>query len=156
MGFRQDTRGASIALNHALSIGITALLISGLLLGAGNLLQRQEARVMQNGLEATSASVTNEVTSIDELAASGVSGNGEIRSTVDYPQQIAGKSYDIKLLVRPDGSTVVYANSSNPTLSIPVEFENETDICERGINGGPIEIVYDSTRDCITIRQTGT
>jgi len=146
---RSDTRGASIPLTHALSLGITALLIAGLLLGSGQLLDRQEERVTQKGLADIGEGITNEIDRVDRLAGTGPETN--VTTRVTYPSRISGEGYDIALLDRANGG-VVYTNAS--TQSHRVDIALGHDVCSRSINGGPVEIVYDSTDDCITLEPT--
>ncbi|WP_246987831.1 DUF7266 family protein [Halorientalis marina] len=151
MWLRDDSRGASIPLTHALSLGITALLIAGLLLGSGQLLDRQTERVTEKGLADVSEGVTNEITRIDRLATTDGNTDADLSSRVTFPARIAGEGYDITLRER-SGTAVLYANASG--LSRQVQLSLDSDVCPRSINGGPIRIVYDNSDDCISLQPT--
>ena len=155
MTFRQDTRGASIALNHALSIGITTLLIAGLMLGAGQQLETRRERVAEQGLTDIGESMTNELSRVDRLAQDRGVLRSDVTSRVTYPHYVSGSSYDVSLQERPGGTAVLYLNTSTPTVRVPFEVAVDSDVCERGVNGGPVEIAYDEREDCLTIRPTG-
>lgn len=149
MRLRGDARGASIPLTHALTLAITALLIAGLLLGSGQLLDRQQERVTKKGLRDIGESVTSELARIDRLAGTGPETNASSR--VVYPSRISGENYEIALLDRPTGA-VVFTNES--TLAHRTEIALDHDVCSRSINGGPVRIVYDSDADCLTLEPT--
>lgn len=91
-----DERGVSVTVSHALSIGITTILLSGLLVGAGAFVESNEQRVADNQLSEIGHSVASQVTTLDQLNATGE----DVETTVDlqYPRAIAGSSsYTIEL-----------------------------------------------------------
>lgn len=152
MGLRDDTRGASIALTHSLTLGITALLIAGLLVGAGGLLDRQQERAASQGLQNVAESVANELQSVDRLAAG--SRGGEIAAVAAIPERIAGRNYDVALVHRTDNRSVLFVNMSTPDVVAPVAFRNDSRICERELTSGSLRVVYDPDADCLTIEST--
>jgi len=149
MRFGADTRAASVPLTHALSLGITALLVAGLLLGSGQLLDRQAERVTEKSLRDVRESVANELTRIDRLSSSRPGTN--VSSRVVYPACVGGTGYDIHLVDR-GGSAVVFTNASGVSTRVRLQFDS--DVCGRSVNGGPVELVYDDDEDCLTINPT--
>lgn len=147
MSFRGDNRAASIALNHALTLGITAILISGLIIGAGQLVTRQEERVAEQGLIDINEMLVTEVQQVDRLATTG--NPSKIRSNVSLPSRVGGGGYTIELLVYSKDRVVLWTNTTEYT--VPVEIGNETAICERALSGGPTSVTYDPDEDCLTI-----
>lgn len=142
MGLRNDTRGASITLTHSLTIGITTLLIAGLLLGAGSLLDRQQERVTKSGLHDIGEQVVSDLTTVDTLASEYQSST--VSSQSGYPARIGGNLYEVGL--RADGDdAVVFMNMSNPQATVRITFQNTSRVCEREINGGPVKIVYNGS-----------
>ena len=150
--FADDTRGVSIALTHALTLGITALLIAGLVLGAGQLLDEQAEDTTRSGLYDVSESLTNELVAVDRITGPGT--NGRTTVHVGLPQRLGNDQYTVALVEQGD-TGVVFANSSSPTMSAKVGVEYEADICEQRLLGGPVRVVYDATEDCLTI-ESGT
>ena len=150
--FGTDTRAASIAITHALTLGITALLITSLLFGAGNMLDEQKERVIHAGLLDVSDSVVTELDSIDRVVNDSTVAS-DVNATVAYPQRVGGISYTIRLSVGSDGTATVYANSSHPSydISVPTELGNRTAVCEGYKNGGDVRLYYDSERECLSI-----
>ena len=152
MGLRDDTRGASVAITHSLTLGITALLIASLLIGAGGLLERQQERVATQGLQNVAEGTANDLKSVDRLANR--SHGGEVVSVTSMPHRIAGENYDIALVDRGGDRSVLYANMTTPDVVAAVEFKSDTPICERTITSGPLRVVYDPGADCLTIEST--
>lgn len=162
MILREDDRGAAIALNHALSIGITTLLIAGLMLGAGQQLETRQERVAEQGLKDIGESLANEVTRIDRLAVDDGEVRSDISSRISYPHYVSGEGYEVSLQ-RSGGAAVLSMQMNSPDVRIPINISVESDVCERELNGGPIKVVYDADGDdgdgkqdgCLTIRPTG-
>lgn len=152
MRFRDDTRGASITVTHALTIGITTILISGLLFSSGNLLQRQQERVVENSFQDIGESIVNEVVRIDRLADGNV--NSDITSQVPYSPQVGGENYEVELTTT-SGQTTVIVSTVDGTIQVPIRVTTESAVCQSEVNGGPLEIAYDAGNECLTLRPTG-
>lgn len=145
---RTDQRGISIALTHALTIGITALLITVLLFSVGSMFSDQEERVVRSGLHDISDRTADELVTLDRLAGPNLRSN--IGSNLRYPTQVGGSSYSIDLQNR-SGTAVVYVNATNSAISVPTEIETESNICPAYQNGGWTRVYYNTTRACLTI-----
>lgn len=90
---RDDTRAVSVAVTHTIMLGITAILISGLILSAGTLLQNQEDRVAQQQVDEIGADVLSHVDTFERLDASGETVETTVR--LDYPARIAEGPYSV-------------------------------------------------------------
>lgn len=151
--FGDDTRAASIAITHAMTIGISALLITTLLFSAGSMFERQEERVIRSGLLDVGDSVTDELVQLDRIVTDGV--GSDINTTVEYPDRIGGQSYSLRLSVAPSGVATLYTNATERAISVPTNVTTRTSVCEAYKNSGPIRIYYDFDRDCLTIGSVG-
>ncbi|QSG14887.1 DUF7266 family protein [Halapricum desulfuricans] len=150
--FHGDTRAASIAITHALTLGITALLITTLLFSTGSMLDQQKERVIRAGLLDVGDSVVTELHEIDRTVANG-NVSSDVNTTVTYPDRVGGVVYTVRLSVASDGTVTLYANSSNPNydMSVPTKLGNTTAVCEGYKSSGEIRIYYDAGRECLTI-----
>lgn len=90
-----DSRAVSIAVTHALTIAITTVLISGLLISSGELLENQEERVGQEQFDEIGADVISLINSLDRLNATGSDVNVSISPS--YPEQVAGHPWKMEL-----------------------------------------------------------
>jgi hypothetical protein len=90
-----DNRAVSIAVTHALTIAITTVLISGLLISSGELLDDQEERVSQSQFDEIGADVISLINSLDRLNGTG----DDVNVSVDpsYPEEVAGHSWKMNL-----------------------------------------------------------
>lgn len=128
-----EERAVSIAVTHALTLAITTVLISGLLIGAGNVLSAQEKQVAQSQFDEIGGDLTSQLNSLDRLNETG----DNITVTVQprYPNLVAGQTWNLRLI---DNSTsevydgpesvqsVLQIESPHHNRKIEYPFNNET------------------------------
>ena len=94
-----DTRAVSIALNYSFAIGITAILTTGLIIGAGSLLESQEERVARQEADEIGADLLSHADKLDRIGES----TNTSKTTVElrYPSTLAGSSYTVAFRNQP-------------------------------------------------------
>jgi len=90
---RSDTRAVSITLNYTLAIAITTLLTTGLIIGAGGLLESQQERVARQQADEIGADLLSQASKLDGINES--SDSSETTVQLDYPSTLAGSSYRV-------------------------------------------------------------
>lgn len=134
-----DDRAVSIAITHALTVAITTVLISGLLISSGTLLESQEQRVGDQQLSEIGSDVVSYVHEFDHQSQSGT----EVRTTVspDYPDRIVESySYTIALRETPGGNAVVELSANRLDQSVRYEIRTDAAIRESSTTGGEVRI----------------
>ena len=116
-----DNRGISVAVSHALSLAITAVLLSGLLVGAGTFVESNEQRVADTQLSEIGHSVATQVDTLDRLDATGE--NVETTVELGYPRAIVGThSYTVSLT---EEAVVVASEPLDRRVTVEIETETE-------------------------------
>ncbi|WP_226007854.1 DUF7266 family protein [Natrinema salinisoli] len=149
-------RAVSITVTHVLTIGITTILIAGLLTSAGTMLETETERSTEASLETIGEQMANEIGNVDRIAAT--SGD-DVTITADHPRTVANSRYTVELgedCEAPllDGSTdclILSASNTNVVVHVPIKTEENIDYGSSA-RGGTIEIVYDGSADEISIR----
>lgn len=93
---RVDDRGAATALSHVLVIGITAVLLSGLLVGLSTFVDGQQEASTHEQLETIGSRVADQLARVDSL---GARGNASLRA--EFPDRVNQNRY-IMEVVPPD------------------------------------------------------
>jgi len=133
-----DDRGVSVAITHALAIAITTVLLSGLLVASGTLLEAQENRVGQNQLDGIDSDVATYVQSFDRLNDTGTGVNATVEPR--YTERIVNTySYQIRLENTTAGARVTVRSDRLGRESV-YELGLDTDVVEGTADGGPVEI----------------
>jgi hypothetical protein len=155
-------RAVSVAVTHVLTIGITTILIAGLLVGATGLLDGEKNRAGDRELRSIGETIATEMVTVSETAQERNADKATLRT--NHPEAVVGDSYSIRLQ---DGSTncasrsgydaclVLTAPSADVELDVPINFPGDVTVEPTGVSGGDIVIEYerDGSDEEITIRQ---
>lgn len=146
---RTDNRALSVAITHALTIAVTTLVISTLLIGAGNLLDDQQNRVAREQLTEIGSDVVSHINSLDRLASTGHTVEATVRPT--YPTRVVGQEYSVSIL---NATTSDFPFNTEHALSVrstqlnsPIQFPLRTDVTLDvvEVEGGPMAICLDAS-----------
>lgn len=147
-GFRRDDRGVSPAVTQALTIGITSLLVTGLLIGGSQMVESQRERVTEEALENVADGVARDLLRLDAFATANLNSSVSFRAT--YPERVADQTYNVE--VTADGSrTRVYVNATGMDRFAVVRFHNGTAVCRSFASSGPMIVRYNATTDCMEV-----
>jgi len=142
-----DDRAVSVAVNHVLAIGITTILITTLLFGAGNVLGQQSDRATQNQLRTIGDRLASQVTTAEAMAER--RGGGVVLET-NHPNNIVGSGYTVELVSGTDCADVsstgclrLTVADDGTTVTTPVDVSGP--IVRSEVSGGAIAIVYDAS-----------
>lgn len=146
-----DDRAVSTALGYVLSLGITAILISGLLLAGGNFVEGQRVQVTQTELDVVGQRFASQLTSADRAAMT-VGADGSLVIEARLPDRIAGTPYEIEIteVATPDGAQNTYGltlRTRTPDVVTSVTVHTTTPLLNATVNGGPIRIEYVDSGD---------
>jgi len=90
-----DSRGVSPAVTQALTIGITSLLVTGLLIGGSQMVDSQRERVTEEALENVGDGIARDLVRLDAFNTESLNSTVSFRAT--YPERIADQSYNVEV-----------------------------------------------------------
>lgn len=144
---REDDRGVSIAVTHVLTIGITTVLISGLLIAGGTMLDAEKERGAGDALETIGERLGSEIAAFDR--ANGTDGDA---LRVEHPRRVSGSTYSVELTGICDEAPLIddgvgaclrlWTHDLNVEVYVPLPDAVGVDDGS-STGGGPIEIVRD-------------
>ena len=151
---RGDDRAVSIAVTHVLALGITAVLVSGLLLGAGSMLDSERERSTDDSLETIGERLAGEIASVDRAYQED---HENVSVVASHPRSAGTGSYTVTLyenegeddcgdLIQ-NQCLVLSSHTENVEVAIPVK--TETELADASTSGGTI--VIDVEEDQIEI-----
>jgi hypothetical protein len=153
--FFEDDRAVSIAVTHVLTIGITTILITGLLVGGSGLLQSEKDRATKTELRTIGNRMASEISSAYYSAQD--AGGGTMAVRVSHPEYVAGDNYRVRIAegsdcdgpAIPDGVDAQCLVLSTPGSSNEVFVPLDPDIELVGslpeVNGGSFYVVVEDT-----------
>lgn len=144
-----DARAVSTTIGYALTLGITALLVTGLLIAGGGFLQEQRETSTRSELEVIGHQVASDIASADRLAGSDVT---EVSIRRSLPQRVTGSSYSIT--VENSAQSHLVLASADPEVTIRIDMETvfvSNGVATGTVDGGNIVIEYDTSNDELVI-----
>lgn len=142
--FLQDDRAVSFNVGYTITVGITAILIIGLISGVGVVIDGQQNRAISHQVDVIGDQVASGVMATDRLGGVGEGANASI--TRELPSDVVGTPYSVRLVDQGDGGAVVVeAVNGEYEETVPVNIEG--DIQETAVPGGvTVEIVHEIDR----------
>ncbi|ADJ15564.1 DUF7266 family protein [Halalkalicoccus jeotgali] len=139
-------RGVSVTVNYVLTLAITALLLSGLFVAAGSLMQSQSERAIQNQLDVLGERLAADLASADRLAQSAEGEAASVRLTVALPRRVAGAGYAIEIAPDPESEHVeLTLTTSDPAVESTTRVATAHDVTVPSrLRGGDLRIEYAS------------
>lgn len=145
---RFDDRGVSTVLGYVLTVGISSLLVIGLLVGTGGFVDGQRQETVRDELEVLGQQLAGDLAAADRMVT--VSGE-EVSIDRDFPSEVTGITYTLR--VNPSASsTDLVLSTENPDVSVTVTIRNRTDVDDAVLTGGDVVVVYDQGDDELEVQ----
>ena len=140
----RDECGAATTLGYALSLGITSLLVTGLLFTGGTFVEDQRERAVRSELRVVGQQVADGIGSADRLATTTV-GGGWVALDRDLPDDIVGSGYRLSLdRLGADDTRPVYEltlESFDPAVTERTRvFSDAAVYAPRDVDGGRVAV----------------
>ncbi|MFB6102830.1 MAG: hypothetical protein ABEJ73_09720 [Haloplanus sp.] len=147
---RSDRRGTSTALGYVLSLGIAAILISGLIVAGGGLMEGQRNQAVRVELQVIGQTLAEEVTSAGRLADCP---SCELSIQVDLPPRVAGQAYRIEVIDTGEPEIYRLSLSTGPSdVTVDVRLRSRRPLEETSVTGGRLVIDYDPATGTMEVR----
>ncbi len=141
-------RAVSITVNYVIVLAITAVLVSGLLVGAGGYVQDQRTNVVREELTVVAEQLTAGIDDADRLSRAEAESRS-VRVGVNLPTRVAGESYRIEVteLPTPAGQPTRHElrlRSAESDVGVTLTISTLVDLDEGSVNGGWVVIRLDA------------
>lgn len=147
-----DDRAVSTTVSYVLTLSITALLVSGLLLAAGGLVDDQRERATRTELEVFGQRIADGVADADRLAATT---DERVRVRVDLPERAAGTGYSVDVEPSADAAhpheLVLRSGGAETTVSVAIG--TRAPLADARVSGGSVLIAYDGSTGELTLTE---
>lgn len=139
-----DGRAVSPVFGYALTLGITTVLIAGLLIAAGGFVDTQRQATTESELEVIGHQLAADVAAADRLART--DGTETVAVTRGLPNRVVGSSYTVHVRDDENGPTRPYLEltSTQPEVSVTVGLLSQTDVDPSSVGGGKIVVTYEN------------
>lgn len=138
-----DQRGVSVVLTHVLTMGITAILITGLIIAASGVVDTQRERAVQGELTTIGERLATELTALDRVASSA---NSTMTVETSHPEMVVNSRYQVQLISDSSacqtGSCLVL-DAQRAEASAIISINKDINIINSTVSGGEIRLVHD-------------
>ena len=133
-------RAVSPVVGYVLTLGISTLLVSGLLIAATGFVDTQREQTTESELQVIGQQVSADIAAADRLHRT--DGATDVVIERDLPDSVVGSEYTVFVRSDNDGPTDVYLRlrTVRPEVTAEVGVTNETNVAESAAGGGKIEI----------------
>lgn len=127
-------------------------MVTGLFLAAGDFVTTQREQVVRTELGVVGEQLAGEVAAADRLVQAGNS-TSQLSLNTSLPRTVAGASYVIEVSNTGGGASQwLNLTTENPAVSVSVRLETETDLAPGRIQGGNVELRYDTGATQLEVR----
>jgi len=145
-----DRRGASTALGYVLSLGISAVLITGLIVAGGGIMESQREQAARTELSVIGQTIADDVASASRLADCD---SCELTLRIDVPARVAGESYLVDVVeVDPPHTYRLDLTTGRSGVTTAVTVRTRLPLVETSVAGGSLVVEYDSAAGELEVR----
>jgi len=134
-------RAVTSTVEFVLVIAIAATLMSGLIVAASTMADRQNTSVGRSQMEAVGQQVAGGIESADRLHRAG--STDEMALTYDLPERILSSGYSIEISTSPN-RVIVTSSVTDESISVPFDSRTSVTTPTSTIDGGDVVVRYDS------------
>lgn len=131
-------RAVSTALGYVLGLAIVTVMITGLFITTGEVVENQREQAIESELRVLGNQIAADITTVDRLALA--EPDSTARLTRSLPEYVAGSRYEIDLAYNDSFPSTIELTSSNPEVSVTVRIANGTPLANSAASGGTIAI----------------
>jgi len=131
-------RGLSTTLDYVLTLGITAILISGLLIGVTGVVEDRRTQTERNALNVIGERIAANLMAADRLVATDPTATVVV---AELPERISERGYGVE--INGSAEEIILSVDSTET-TVTVSFATETDVVDSTVRGGDLRIVMTS------------
>lgn len=135
-------RGVSTVLGYSLNLMVATLLVTGLLIAAGSLVESQRDQASRAELQVVGERLVANLETADRLARTANDGQGRVDATL--PSHVAGSSYRVAI-VTGDGEAQAILTTDTPQNRVVVPINNETPLLPSNHTGGALHVSWNES-----------
>jgi hypothetical protein len=141
-------RGVSPVVAYVLTLGISSLLIAGLVIAAGGYVETQREATSRSELRVLGQQVSADIAAADRLTRT--EGATEISISRSLPERVVGSQYSLSVRTGSNGP-YLELTTVRPDVTVEVGVATETDVRETTISGGAMVVEYDGSADELVV-----
>ncbi|WP_199268390.1 DUF7266 family protein [Halomarina oriensis] len=131
-----DDRGVSTTIGYVSTLGIAAILISGLLMAGGGFVDDQRERTIRSEMQVIGQQMVADIDATDRLARTGGS-TEELTVRHQFPSRVTGAQYTVDV-VNDGGQLSLVLEAADPDVTVEIPFDTRLPLDEGSVRGGDL------------------
>lgn len=139
--FRTDHRSLSVTVNYILALGISAILVTGLLIAGGAFVEDQREQVIEGELSVIGHHIAGNVEQVDRLVTAADDNPDAAYINQSFQRSVTGATYNIEVAEDPDR---IILSTSHPDVQVEVNATVNNDLdYDAAAGGGTVSAYWD-------------
>jgi hypothetical protein len=134
-----DERAVNTTVGYVLTLGISSLLIVGLLVTAGGFVEDQRQTTVRQELSVVGQQVASDLSGADRLVRVGGS---EVTVRSSIPDEVTGIRYRVEVDPDPSGPTTLRLSTTEPSVVVEVAVRTGMDVAPAAFDGGDLVVTW--------------
>lgn len=134
---RTDARAVSTTLGYTMNVAVATLLLTGLLIAGGNVVDDERERTIRAELRVVGQQLAADLTAADRLVV-GLDSSAVVRYERDLPPAVAGSPYTVEVVGGADPHLVL--STDDPDVTVRVSLTAESALHSSAVAGGDVVI----------------
>lgn len=154
---KDSERAVSFTVGYVITLGITTLLVAGVLLAAGQVVSDQRSGTVTDQATVVGDKVAASVMAADRLVQQEPRQTPSVTVPVDLPARFVGEPY--RIVLQGGSQPAVIVRVATPSVRVRIPLRSDTTLEPTTVTGGPVRVVYipnnDDNTAVITLQKVG-
>lgn len=129
-------RGVSVTVNYVLGLAIATVVLSGIMIVSGDIVDDQQDATIRTELEVIGERMAANLMTADRLVQAG---GTTVNVSAEAPRSVAGAPYTVNVNATASDAKLTL-ETENPPVSVEVPFINTTAVGNTTVGGGNLHI----------------
>lgn len=130
-------RGVSTAVGYSLTLGISSLLIVGLLVTAGGFVDDRRGTTVRQELSVVGQQIAADLNGADRLVRAG---GDEVTVRSSLPVEVTGVRYRVEVVPTAGGGATLRLSTDTPRVTVEVGVSTRTTVAPTEFDGGDVVV----------------
>lgn len=141
-----NDRAVSVTVGYAINLTVATLLLSGLFIAAGGLVESERERAVEAELDVVGGKIAAELQAADRMVAAGTEPTVEVR--VDLPRRIAGSDYTVTV-----EDDQLELRTAEPDSEVTLLTRTTVAVESGTVSGGTLDIEWRSGSERLVVNR---
>ncbi len=138
----------SVTVGYVLNLAIAALLLTGLFVAGGSLVESEREAAVEGELTVIGERLVADVQTVDRLVSASDDPDAVVvERRVELPERVSGTEYVVTVAETADGDDVLRLASDRVDVVVELPLRTDESVLETTVDGGDVTVRWDDEAD---------